>query len=117
MVIKIINLDKCLRKFKNLEGVDLMPAITAGARKVKDTARDIVPVDTGYLKGNIRYKSYRDQNSAIVYNIVEYGPHIEFGTVKMEAQPFMVPAMLIHEKDIKKNLRDHIKKELGKRTK
>ena len=46
------------------------------------------PVDTGNLKGNTdRRVISRDR--VRVFNNTEYAPYVEFGTYKMDANPFM----------------------------
>lgn len=117
MVISILNLDKCLKKLGNLEGIDLMPAITRGTRKVQRSARDFVPVDTGILKGSIRTQLYPKQQTGVVYTTTEYAPYVEFGTRKMPAQPFMVPAAQENQKVIEQDITDHVKSELKQRSK
>ena len=112
MVIKVINLDKCIKKFGDISGIDLMPEITEAVRKVQRTARDIVPVDTGELQRSIRTKLYPKQNSGIVYTLLEYAPYIEFGTRKMVAQPFLIPAMNNNRAGINQSLKKYIKEQL-----
>lgn len=124
MLIKIVNLDKCIKKFGDLKGINLMPEIKEGARKVQRTAKDLAPVGTpestgikgyvgGTLKKSISMKSYPKQQSAIVYTIVDYAPYQEFGTSKMEAQPFLIPAMNINRiginQSMQKYIRDYLK--------
>jgi len=55
-------------------------------------------IDSGLLHDSINSTSsvstlggYGDI-TAIAYTDVEYAPHLEYGTVHMEARPFMVPA-------------------------
>jgi len=48
-------------------------------------------VDTGYLKGS-QFVEMVTPTSAIVGVVAEYGIHLEFGTVKMMARPFLRPA-------------------------
>lgn len=101
-----------------------MPEIKEGARKVQRTAKDLAPVGTpestgikgyvgGTLKKSISVKSYPKQQSAIVYTIVDYAPYQEFGTSKMEAQPFLIPAMNINRiginQSMQKYIRDYLK--------
>lgn len=92
---------------------DLMPrearniarrAVVAVARKVRDTARDHVPVDTGTLRKAIRSrrsKGGRDKANAEV-NVTTgsearndgwYWHFLEFGTKSQSAQPFIQPTL------------------------
>ncbi len=67
---------------------------------VKDTvdvgvneAQARVPVDTGALKASITGKAGLKQASFSAGNDqVKYAAFVEYGTVKMAAQPFMTPA-------------------------
>ena len=50
-----------------------------------------VPVDTGNLKGSI---TMEQENLVVAVGTnVEYAPHVEFGTEKMDAQPYLKPAL------------------------
>lgn len=48
-------------------------------------------VDTGALKNSINTTKIADAHYE-VHDGVEYGVHLEFGTEKMAARPFMLPA-------------------------
>lgn len=119
MVIKVINLDKCIKKFGDIGDIDLTPEITEATAKVQKTAKELAPYDTGDLFRSI-HRTIRDKGSrnvtGVVYTTLEYAPYQEFGTVKMEAKPFMRPAMNINRAGIyqsmKKYIRDEIKKKI-----
>lgn len=54
-------------------------------------------IDTGLLFGSIKSATIMSGGidytaTAIAYTDVEYAQHLEYGTVHMEARPFMVPA-------------------------
>ena len=75
---------------------------------VENKAKHLVPVDTGRLKSSITYKV-----SQSVYDItgtigtdVEYAPYVELGTSRMNAQPFLVPALYGSKAEIKKIFED-----------
>ena len=119
MVIKIINFDKCLKSFGDISGIDITPEISEATKKVMRSARDLSPVDTGALKGSIKSKVKNRGKSnvtGIVFTVLEYAPHQEFGTVKMEAQPFMRPAININRVGIYQSLKKYIREEIKKRT-
>lgn len=116
MLIKVLNLDKCIKKFGNIKDIDLMPEIIEATRKVQRTAKDLAPVDTGALKGSIRTKMYPKQQSGVVYTLLEYAPHQEFGTSKMKAQPFMIPAMNINRAGINQSMKKYLKEQLKAKT-
>lgn len=50
-------------------------------------------VDTGALVGSIAVDAVPGRTWAEVSSSMEYAPHLEYGTVQMEARPFMVPAV------------------------
>jgi len=81
---------------------------TAGTDVQKD-AKAKVPRDTSRLHNSIRNYAEDGGFTAIVdteaggNQPVEYGPHVEFGTYKMSAQPFMMPAF---EKNTKKLMKE-----------
>jgi len=59
--------------------------------QLEDYAKAKAPVDTGALKNSINAKRRR-RNYWHVSDGVEYGIYQEYGTHKMAAHPFMVPA-------------------------
>lgn len=61
------------------------------AHQVEGIAKVLAPYDTGALKNSINTKRQR-MNHWRVQDGVEYGIYQEWGTYKMAAQPFMVPA-------------------------
>jgi len=54
-------------------------------------AKALAPVRTGNLRNSVTHAS--DDERAIVGTNVEYAPHVELGTVKQKAKPFLVPAV------------------------
>lgn len=66
-------------------------ALDAVGQYAKGEARLRSPVDTGHLRENIEYKS--DDKQAIIGTDVEYGVYVEKGTRKMDAQPYITPAV------------------------
>ena len=70
-------------------------AIAAGAETVKEYAQSVCPVDTGALRDSIAVS--QDGMNAEVSANTDYAAYVEFGTSKMSAQPFLVPALLGNE--------------------
>ena len=71
------------------------------ANEIRNTAIDLVPVDTGRLKTSIRVQRETSAtlptNKGVVYEIgtnVEYASKVEFGTGKQRAKPYLRPAFL-----------------------
>lgn len=90
---------------------DRTPEITenivkTAAYKVERKAKQKCPVDKGRLKGSITTKTQGIE--AEVGTNVEYATFIEYGTVKMAAQPFMTPA----RQDVENELNSIIAKEV-----
>lgn len=65
--------------------------LKAGAL-VEGSAKERCPVDTGTLRNSINYQ-LMDERTVIIGTNVEYAPYVEYGTVKMSAQPFLHPAL------------------------
>lgn len=64
---------------------------------VQNRARELCPVDTGRLRASITSSGLqRDSRGAYVEigTNVEYAGHVEFGTVRAAAQPYLRPALL-----------------------
>lgn len=78
-------------------------ALAAAAFQVQAVAQTLAPVDTGALKNSIG----TERKSRFTYWVadgVEYGIYQEFGTSRMAAQPFMVPAVEQVSKDFERML-------------
>lgn len=56
-----------------------------------EVARDLVPVDTGYLMGSIDASATSDGCTCIAE--CEYAEYVEYGTCYMGAQPYFEPAI------------------------
>jgi len=74
--------------------------LETAALMVERTAKQLAPVETGTLRRSITHKVTK--NKAVVGSNVEYAPHIEMGTVKMAAQPFLRPALMANMARIKR---------------
>jgi HK97 gp10 family phage protein len=62
------------------------------ARKIAERARDMAPVDTGELRGSIHARPTGHKSAEVVAE-ARYAAYVEFGTYKMSAQPFFMPAL------------------------
>lgn len=63
--------------------------------RVEGVAKTLAPVDTGFLRANIRAEVesvLRDMAGRVVAGAT-YSAFVEFGTSRMRAQPFLVPAL------------------------
>ena len=67
------------------------------------------PVDTGNLKNSWNSELENNGLTGIISNPVEYAPHVEWGTVKMSAQPMLTHSyeeeMPIYLRNLKKALK------------
>jgi HK97 gp10 family phage protein len=66
-------------------------------------AKALCPVDTGNLRNSISHA--HDDNTVVVGTNVEYAPHVELGTVRQRAQPYLVPAVRDHADTLKSIIR------------
>lgn len=129
MVIQIINLDKCIKKFGDISGIDFTPELTEATNKVKRTAQELVAVYggqntkaqppynknvvQGYLKRNIKSKVDKRNNVGYVYTNVDYAIYQEFGTSRQKGTPFMSPAMNINRAGINSSMEKYIREQLA----
>lgn len=63
--------------------------------RVQRGAKRNCPVDTGRLRSSIAEELGSDSQGLVevVGTDVDYAPHVEFGTSRMRAQPFLRPAL------------------------
>lgn len=62
------------------------------ASDVEANAKAVVVVDTGALKASIQARAVGPLTSEIQVG-QEYGSHIEFGTTRMAARPYLTPSV------------------------
>jgi len=72
-------------------------------------AKQLCPVDTGNLRNSITHQQY-NSSTEIIGTAVEYAPHVELGTCKMNARPYLRPAVENHMEQY----RSIFDRELGK---
>jgi len=73
--------------------------LDAGARIVETHAKVYCPVDTGTLRNSIMVDEVTP-DKAVIAPHTDYAEHVEFGTSRMAAQPYMRPALDQHEGEI-----------------
>jgi HK97 gp10 family phage protein len=73
---------------------NIAQVINEGAESCVSLAQQLAPVDTGFLKANITQEGEASADSlrVRVESGADYSVFVEYGTVNMEAQPFMTPA-------------------------
>ncbi|MBO1680171.1 HK97-gp10 family putative phage morphogenesis protein [Bittarella massiliensis (ex Durand et al. 2017)] len=74
-------------------------AATRCANEMERHAKLRCPVDTGRLRNSVTTAVETEDDTATVYvgSNVEYAPHVELGTSRSEAQPFLKPAVADHQ--------------------
>jgi HK97 gp10 family phage protein len=116
MVIQVLGLDKCIAGFKDVSKIDMKPFIQRATALVQRTAKDMSPVDTGYLKRSIQRKTGKRGGEVVgaVSTTTEYAIYQEFGTSRMVAQPFMFPALDKNRKEIQQGAKKYVNANLKK---
>ena len=79
---------------------ELQKALEQGTMVVLATAKELAPVDTSLLRTSIHRIKMSD-NEYVIEDGVDYGVYQEYGTSKMQAQPFFRPAVMRHEGTIR----------------
>ena len=67
-------------------------AVAKAAYDIEGQAKAVVPVDTGNLKNSIQTESGDSDLTKYVGPHTDYAVHVEYGTYKMRAQPYLRPA-------------------------
>jgi HK97 gp10 family phage protein len=82
--------------------------VKATAFKVERAAKMLAPVDTGAMRNSIRAEPVDDLTWQVSVG-QEYAPFVEFGTSRMAAQPFLVPALEAHRAEMEKRIAELFK--------
>ena len=72
-------------------------------------AKKLAPVDTGNLRNSITHDVDDTEPAAYIGTNVEYAPYQELGTIYMEAQPFLKPAVADHANEYRKIIENELK--------
>ncbi len=103
---------KALQKVGDALAGHLEEAVLAGAEIVRQDASDRAPRDTGELSANIvKEMDKKSQKGEAVVRIgphekIFYGRFVELGTVKMNARPFLFPALESNRAVVRRTIRD-----------
>lgn len=62
--------------------------------RVLELAQQYVPVRTGALRDSLKVIIGPESKSVIIGTGIGYGKYVELGTTKMQARPFLIPALL-----------------------
>lgn len=74
---------------------------------VESEAQENAPVDTGRLRNSITHEV--EGGYAVIGTSVEYATHVELGTSRSRAQPYLRPAIEENRDTIKKIITDELK--------
>ena len=85
--------DKRLKRYIKDKPDEIKDVIKVAASDIEKHAKEHVAVDTGDTKSSIFVGFEDDGFTARISPKTEYAPHIEFGTSKVSARPFMIPAL------------------------
>ncbi len=77
----------------NLKKNEIPKALNLAGVLIEGQAKELCPVDTGFLKGSITHDVNAEGDAVRIGTNVEYGIYQELGTVKMAAQPYLRPAL------------------------
>jgi HK97 gp10 family phage protein len=68
--------------------------LNSGANSCVTLAQQLAPVDTGFMRDNIKQTETASPTElkAVIESEADYSAFVEYGTVNMEAQPFFTPA-------------------------
>lgn len=101
------NVSNILKNYCNGIERKLHRGLVAGARIVQSDAKALCPVSTeetrpGGPHGELRMSIHGqvDGTTAMVGTNKEYAAYVEFGTYKMAAQPYLVPALIGKQSDV-----------------
>ena len=72
-------------------------------------AKKLAPVDTGNLRNSITHDVDDGEPAAYIGTNVEYSSYVELGTIKMDAKPFLKPAVADHANTYRKIIEKELK--------
>jgi len=114
MRTKIVGLEKAMANFSKRQRANITTDIVnGGAAIVQSHVIDVTPEITGDLRRGNKIKpasGIGTTATAIMFNDVEYAPHVEFGTVNMASQSFMHRGAQSARPKVKQYAKDQVKK-------
>lgn len=80
--------------------------LNSGAESCISLAKQLAPVDTGFMRDNITQteNATPEHLRVTMESQADYSAFVEYGTVNMEAQPFMTPAFESARKQVNNGL-------------
>jgi HK97 gp10 family phage protein len=82
-------------------------AINTTTNNILQTALQLVPVRTGYLKSTLGFQRLM-QWMYQLFARANYAVYVEYGTSRMAAEPYMTPAIEQHQADMIQTINDAI---------
>lgn len=112
--VQIKNADELARKLKSYSikaKTEVEKAVKKGCMVIEGEAKSNAAVDTGYMRASITHQVVKNQGvtEGLVGTNTHYAPFIEYGTRKMEAQPFLRPAYDKHIPKIRKDIKEALR--------
>lgn len=89
---------KLIAQFNKLSTLQTNTSKKAGLEVLKRASQERTPVDTGFLRDN--QEVIEDGEDVYLEISAPYAALVEFGTSKMEAQPYIRPAIDESQKEI-----------------
>lgn len=85
-----------LNHLKRVAPQKAVDAINETQINVQAGAKELAAVDTGRMRASINFTPATTANLVATVSVnVDYGVHVEFGTSRMKAQPFLGPAFAV----------------------
>lgn len=82
-------------------------ALSEAGELVKTEAKAECPVRTGHLRSTIQKQA--SGNECVIGTNCEYAGYVEFGTCKMRAHPYLIPALINNTDAIVSIIRNSVK--------
>lgn len=117
---------RLFEQLENLKNINVVEALMPAGHALVRVAHEFVPVDTGNLRDGIRAEELPPQDNGIMVvaggnqiippnryrDLVNYATFVEFGTSRMEAQPYMRPAVDLSQGEMSKLIAENINQQL-----
>jgi HK97 gp10 family phage protein len=86
---------------------NIAEVLNEGAESQVSLAKQLAPVDTGYMRDHIAQIEQASSESlrAVMESEADYSAFVEYGTVNMDAQPFFTPAFESARRQVNNSLR------------
>jgi HK97 gp10 family phage protein len=86
---------------------NIAETLNEGADSAVSLAQQLAPVDTGYMRDNIKQtdQATAEHLRSEITSEADYSVFVEYGTVNMDAQPFFTPAFESARRQVNNGLR------------